>query len=155
MQKVRLLIMFLLIALFIAVGAVAAQPSNFRAHLVGSEENPPVDTTATGQVVFRLDAGGSSLHYTLIVANIEDVFASHIHCGPVGVNGPVGVTLFAGSTVTVNGILAKGTITTPNPGNACGWADLADVAAALQSGDTYVNVHTTANPGGEIRGQVH
>lgn len=155
MQKLRLLIVFLLIALFVTVGVVAAQPSNFRAHLVGAEENPPVDTTATGQAVFQFDASGSSLHYILIVANIEEVFASHIHCGPVGQNGPVGVTLFGGSTVTVNGILAQGTITTPNPGNACGWTDLADVAAALESGDTYVNVHTTANTGGEIRGQIH
>jgi hypothetical protein len=155
MQKVRLIIVFLLIALFVTVGVVAAQPSNFRAHLVGGEENPPVDTTATGQAVFQLDASGSSLHYMLIVANIEDVFASHIHCGPVGVNGPVGVTLFGGSTVTVNGILAEATVTAPNPGNACGWADLADVVEAMESGDTYVNVHTTDNPGGEIRGQIH
>ena len=155
MQKVRLMIVFLLIALFVAVGAVGAQPSNFRAHLVGAEENPPVDTTATGQAIFQFNASGSSLRYKLIVANIENVFAAHIHCGAVGQNGPVGVTLFGGSTVTINGILAEATVSEPNAGNACGWSDLADVAAALESGDTYVNVHTNANPGGEIRGQIH
>ena len=42
----------------------------------------------------------------------------------------------------MNGTLAEGTITAPDPGNACGWVDLAAVLAAIGSGDTYVNVHT-------------
>jgi hypothetical protein len=65
----------------------------------------------------------------------------------------------------VNGTLAEGTITAPDPGNACGWADLAAVLAAMGSGATYVNVHTDDGveppntgpgdfPGGEIRGQI-
>ena len=40
-------------------------------------------------------------------------------------------------------------------GNGCGWADLADLVAAMASGDTYVNVHTLANLPGEIRGQLN
>jgi hypothetical protein len=66
----------------------------------------------------------------------------------------------------VNGIIASGTITVPNPGNACGWVTLDDLLEAMHSGDTYVNVHTNdgmgdANTGpgdfasGEIRGQIH
>jgi hypothetical protein len=101
------------------------------------------------------------------VANIDNVFAAHIHCGAVGVNGPIGVTLFMGAPAggTVNGTLAEGTITAPDLGNGCGWVDLAVVVAAIQSGETYVNVHTNDEvappntgpgdfPGGEIRGQV-
>jgi hypothetical protein len=89
------------------------------------------------------------------VANIEDVVASHIHCEAVGVNGPIGVTLFETlEPVSVNGTLAKGVITAPDEDNECEWTDLEAVVAALESGDTYVNVHTAANPGGEIRGQV-
>jgi hypothetical protein len=42
----------------------------------------------------------------------------------------------------VNGTLAEGTITAPDAGNGCGWADLAAVLAAIGSGATYVNVHT-------------
>jgi hypothetical protein len=54
-------------------------------------------------------------------------------------------------------------VTAPDPGNLCGWIDLNDVVAALESGDTYLNVHTKDEveplhrtldfPGGEIRGQ--
>ena len=99
--------------------------------------------------------------------NIDNVFAAHIHCGAVGVNGPVGVTLFMGTPAggAFDGTLAEGTIIAPDPGNACGWADVAAVLTAIQSGNTYVNVHTNdgvppANtgpgdfPGGEIRGQI-
>jgi CHRD domain len=101
------------------------------------------------------------------VSDIENVFAAHIHCGAVGVNGPVGVTLFSGAPAggAVEGTLAEGTITAPDPGNACGWTDLAAVLAAIESGATYVNVHTNDGvappntgagdfPGGEIRGQI-
>ncbi|MGH9261132.1 MAG: CHRD domain-containing protein [Acidimicrobiales bacterium] len=118
----------------------------------GDEEVGPVDTNARGVATFKLREEG--LAFKVNVANIEDVIFAHIHCAAVGVNGPIGVTLFHGGPVTVNGTLAQGTITAPDPGNACGWSDLDAVVAALESGDAYVNVHTTAHPAGEIRGQV-
>ena len=90
--------------------------------------------------------------------NTHDVFAAHIHCGVPGTNGPVGITLFSGSFTASDGTLAAGIITAPNAGNLCGWGDIADVAAAIHSGNTYVNVHTTAGsggtPSGEIRGDL-
>jgi CHRD domain len=129
----------------------ASAGDNFVAPMSGDEEVPPVDTQATGVATFKLGAEG--LAFKVNVANIDNVIFAHIHCGAVGVNGPVGVTLFHDGPVTVNGTLAAGVITAPDPGNACGWADLDAVVAALESGDTYVNVHTTAHPGGEIRGQ--
>src|SRR6266496_6004446 len=93
-----------------------------------------------GDVQARAD--GAALLFKVNVANIDNPVAAHIHCGAVGVNGPVGVTLFvappAGGAVT--GTLAEGTITAPDAGNACGWTDLAAVLAAMQTGDTYVNV---------------
>jgi hypothetical protein len=48
----------------------------------------------------------------------------------------------------------QGSFTAPDPGNACGWQDLADVLGAMATGDVHVNVHSTQFPGGEIRGQV-
>jgi CHRD domain len=111
--------------------------------------------------------GGHPAGYRLVVANIENVFAAHIHCGVVGVSGPIGVTLFMGSPGggRTDGVLATGSVTAPDPGNGCGWADLDAVIAALESGNAYVNVHTNDGvapidtgpgdfPGGEIRGQV-
>lgn len=128
---------------------------NFVAPLSGDQEVPPVETNATGVTTFKLSKDGTALSYKLNVANIEDAFAAHIHCAPFGENGPVGVTLHAGLIEgKFQGTLAEDTISTPDDGNDCGWADLDDVLAAVSSGDTYVNVHTEANPGGEIRGQI-
>jgi len=159
MKKSRIflfLTLALLLALVIVTAALAqGNESNFTASLKGRNERPnPVDTNAQGEVIVHISEDESSLSYKLIVANIDEAFAAHIHCGGPDVAGPVGVTLYGGPTVTLNGILAQATVTEPNAGNACGWVTLADVIAAIRSGDAYVNVHTTANPGGEIRGQL-
>jgi CHRD domain len=138
-------------ALMVFAGPASAG-DNFAAPMSGEAEVPSVVTQAAGVATFKL--GEEGLAFKVNVANIDNVIASHIHCGAVGVNGPVGVTLFRGGPVTVNGTLAQGVVTAPDPGNGCGWTDLAAVVAALEGGDTYVNVHTTAHPGGEIRGQV-
>jgi hypothetical protein len=151
----------------LASASPAGAGDNFAATLSGGQEVPARDTQAVGVATFKLREDGAALRFKVNVANIDNVVASHIHCGAVGVNGPVGVTLLGGSAGggAVNGTLAQGTITAPDPGNACGWTDLAAVLAAMASGDTYVNVHTNDGvappntgpgdfPGGEIRGQV-
>ena len=167
MRRAAYLAVVVTLAFGLAAPAATAQPTNFRAVLSGAEEVPARDTQARGVAKFKLSADGSELAFKIVVANIENVFAAHIHCGAPGVNGPVGVTLFMGTPASgpVNGELESGTITAPDPGNGCGWTDLAAVVAAIESGNTYVNVHTndgdaTPNegpgdfPGGEIRGQV-
>jgi Cu/Zn superoxide dismutase len=159
-----LVVMLVLGLLTLAPSALAGD--NFVATLSGDQEVPARDTQAVGVATFKLREDGTALRFKVNVANLDNAFAAHIHCGGVGVNGPVGVTLFLGAPAggTVNGTLAEGTITAPDPGNACGWADLAAVLAALGSGATYVNVHTNDGvappntgpgdfPGGEIRGQ--
>jgi hypothetical protein len=126
----------------------------FQSQLTGAESVPgPVDTAAVGNAVVTVTPNG--VRYTLVVNNAVAIVAAHIHCAPVGAAGPVGVTLFAGSPVTMNGILAQGPIVGPDgPPNGCDWETLDDVIAAMESGDTYVNVHTLANLPGEIRGQL-
>ncbi|MGH3035079.1 MAG: CHRD domain-containing protein [Gaiellaceae bacterium] len=153
---------------FAVAGLAGAGPNrNFVTHLTGAEEVPARDTQAQGQAIFHLSPDADVLGYKLIVANIENAFAAHIHCGAKGVNGPVGVTLFGGAPGggRVDGNLARGTVTAPDPGNACGWTTLDAVIAATEAGNTYVNVHTNDGvappntgpgdfPGGEIRGQI-
>jgi len=165
---VTLIVLLALLAIIGAASARSLQASdNFAAPLSGREEVPPRDTNARGIATFKLSNDGTEFDYTLNVANIENVFAAHIHCGATGVNGPVGVTLFMGTPGggRFDGVLAKATVTAPDPGNGCGWLTLADVVAALNSGNTYVNVHTNDGvaptntgpgdfPGGEIRGQI-
>src|SRR5688572_11790822 len=171
MRKITLLRIVTTIVAVLALSSIAygsaAASQNLVAPLSGREEVPPRDTNARGVATFKLSSDGTALDYKVNVANIENVFAAHIHCGAEGVNGPVGVTLFSGAPAggRINGTLAEGTITAPDPGNACGWTDLAAVLAAIESGNTYVNVHTNDGvappntgpgdfPGGEIRGQI-
>jgi hypothetical protein len=164
-RMVVLVVMLALALLALAPSAVAGD--NFVATLSGGQEVPARDTQAVGVATFKLREDGTALEFKVNVANIDNVFAAHIHCGAVGVNGPIGVTLFMGMPGggAFQGTLAEGTITAPDAGNACGWTGLAAVLAAIRTGATYVNVHTNDGvappntgpgdfPGGEIRGQI-
>jgi len=143
-----------------AEGTVATRSPVFNTHLTGAEEVPPVDTNAQGQAVFRLSADGTQLSYRLIASNIVDVLMAHIHMAPAGVNGGIVVWLYPEAPPPQlipgqhNGILATGVITAENLVGALAGATIADLVAAIEAGNTYVNVHTSANPGGEIRGQL-
>jgi hypothetical protein len=80
--------------------AKAAANRNFVAHCKGREEVPPRDTNAQGQAIFHLNRDETAIDYKLIVANIENVVAAHIHVGPAGVNGPI-VAFLHGSVPAV------------------------------------------------------
>jgi len=141
---------------------------NFTAHPVGENEVPPHETQARGQAVFHLSADGTTMQYRVLVADINNVVASHIHIGPAGVNGPIVVFLFGNAPPgggLVNGVLAEGSFTAANFINVLAGHPMSDLIAALKSGNAYVNVHTNDGipptntgpgdfPGGEIRDQV-
>jgi hypothetical protein len=141
------------------VFAVSHASRNFNAQPYGRGEVPANDSRGRGSAVFRLSDDGTTLHYKLIVANIENVTQSHIHLAPAGVNGPVVVFLFGlvPGGVTQNGVLAEGDITAANliarPAIGFG-ATMPELIAAMRSGGAYVNVHTVAIPAGEIRDQI-
>lgn len=94
------------------------------------------------------------LYYRLLVRDIEDVTAAHIHVGQPGEDGDVVALLFSGDpTGEFNGQLAEGVITESDlTGPLAG--DMDGLVQMLESGGLYVNVHTVVNPAGEIRGQI-
>lgn len=128
-------------------------------HLTGDEEVPVVDTLAQGQATFRMvDDGSEALSFKLIVANIMDVTMAHLHMGAPGENGPVVAFLFrdannAGSHL-FNGILAEGIIIAEDLIGPLSGNPLSELIREMEEGNIYVNVHTVAYPGGEIRGQI-
>jgi hypothetical protein len=118
----------------------------FRAPLSGAEEVPPVDTAASGDSVFALSGDASRLYYRVMVQDIENVTMAHIHRAPRGVNGPV--VYWLTPQPPADPILAPGS-------PVSGVIDITTADVFDLVGDNfYVNVHTTAYPGGEIRGQI-
>jgi hypothetical protein len=142
--------------------SAAAAPLNFRVTLTTAQEVPSPDTTARGSATFRFDPGLKEMRYELRVTNGMAVTQAHLHCANSGVNGPVVVFLFgpANPAENVTGLLASGTIgnadviaTSGDPCNAI-LNNVASLYQAILDGRVYVNVHTQANPGGEIRSQL-
>lgn len=146
-----------LLPAFVQGGHPAHGAKNFNApSLHGSNEVPPNDSKGAGTAWFKLSEDGLSLDYKLIVANIDNVTQSHIHLGQPGANGGVVVFLFGfvAGGVTQNGVLAEGTITAADLINALAGEPLSTLIEHMRSGNAYVNVHTVAIPGGEIRDQI-
>ncbi|MFW6200162.1 MAG: CHRD domain-containing protein, partial [Gemmatimonadota bacterium] len=138
----------------------AAGARNFVAPLDSDQEVPSVDSRARGMAHFQLSLDGDELSYRLNVANIQDVLMAHIHLAPRGENGGIVVWLYPSSPPPElipgrsNGTLATGTIAADDLVGDLGGEELSALLDAIEAGNTYVNVHTTANPAGEIRGQI-
>lgn len=127
-------------------------PVDFSAAMDGASEVPPVATAGTGTVTLHLDESQSSLHFTLTVSNLTSTpTMAHIHVGAPGVSGPI---ILNYATSPYGGSIS-GTLTAADllPAPAQGINTFEDAVNALITGRTYSNVHTTLNPGGEIRGQ--
>jgi len=134
-----------------------AVDADFEATLTGSAERPdPVTTNATGSAFF--DENNGTVSFRVEVEDIENVTLAHIHVGGVEVAGPVSVLLFdAGGSprdCDARCVLVEDTFTVADLQAGGGILTLEALLAAMVAGTTYVNVHTTENPGGEIRGQI-
>jgi hypothetical protein len=162
---------FVFVLGLVAVGvAVAGVNRNWSTHAKGSLEVPARDTSAQAQAIFHLSEDGTELQFKLIASNIENVVQAHIHAGVPGVNGPIGVFLYGlvppGGGRT-DGVLSQGTITADDfvVGGPFDGLSVADLAAMMDAGQAYVNVHTNDGvgaintgpgdfPGGEVRGDI-
>ena len=106
----------------------------FFSRLSEAQEPSPTGSTATGKGSVIFDPATLGITYQL-VHTVVGATAGHIHQAPVGVNGAVIVPF----TLVGQGASGSATLTAPQ-------------AAALQSLGCYMNVHSAAFPGGEIRG---
>jgi hypothetical protein len=130
------------------------EAESFGAWLTGANELPPVETDAVGFAVFRLASEETYIDYRLVVADIENAEEAHVHKGPPDLNGNAVAYLFgpARRPVSKTGLLAAGRQTDED----MVWpvTDVAGMADQMRDENVYVNVHTTAHPSGEIRGQI-
>jgi hypothetical protein len=120
------------------------------ASVVGASITSP----GTGTATFEWD--GTRLTFVTNVQNMNQVIAAHIH-GPASAsqNADIVLNIFipAAATGAINGELARGAVV-PGSHLLVGGATLDAVVALLRSGRSYLLVHTSQNPDGEIRGQM-
>ena len=130
----------LLAAAVVAIGAAGSSiafAADVKVNLTGANEVPPVKTSATGEGMISI-ADDGAVSGSVTTKGVQGT-AAHIHVGAAGKNGPVAVPF------TKDGDTYK----------APAGAKLnADQMKAFKAGDLYVNVHSAANPDGEIRGQL-
>ena len=131
--------------------------AKFQATLTGAEEVPPVTTEGSGFAKLKLVRDGTELTFILVVRKLTDVVQAHIHLGPAGVNGEVVAFLLHPGEAPpgpFSGLLARGSVTEADLVGSLAGQPLSALVDEMKAGNTYVNVHTVAFPGGEIRGQV-
>ena len=158
----------LVAALMLQAPSADAIPMTFVGNLSGANEVPPVNTPGTGLATVILDPTAQTIQVNVTFSGLtsNDV-AAHIHCcAPLGTNAgvattvpaflgfPLGVTSGSYSSAVFD--LTQPTIYNPAFVTMQGGLPAAEAAliAGIQTGMTYLNIHTMNNPGGEIRGQL-
>ena len=132
----------LALAALFAGPTASAEEMKFKADLKGSEEVPPVDTNATGTADITYDSDAKTLAWRIEYSDLSgEATAAHFH-GPAG----PGETAPPVIGIEVGPSPIEGSIELTEEQAA----DVADLTAERW----YLNIHTAANPQGEIRGQV-
>jgi hypothetical protein len=127
-------------ALLAFTPAAFAATETYTADLKAASEVPAVDSKGSGALTASYDTASKKLTYTVNYKDLSGpATAAHFH-------GPADAKSNAGVVVPVKEV---------TPATLKGDATLTDAQAAdLQAGKWYFNIHTAANKGGEIRGQV-
>ncbi|HTN65295.1 MAG TPA: CHRD domain-containing protein [Burkholderiaceae bacterium] len=133
----HMLAMLVIAASAFTAGAGLAAAADVKVALTGGHEVPPVTTKASGQGTLSINAD-KSVSGSIVTSGVEGTMA-HIHEAAAGKNGPIIVPLEKQGDRWAVPAGAK----------------LTDAQyKAFQNGDLYVNVHSAAHPGGEIRAQL-
>lgn len=145
-----------------------SSPTTVREQLTGYEEDPaPISTNGSGRFQAHIDDRNKQITYRLTYSALEGtVLQAHIHfggkaqsggisvflCTNLG-NGPAGTQLCPAAPATVTGTIRAADVIGP-VGQSLLAGQYDDFVKALRNGTTYVNVHSSAFPGGEIRAQL-
>ena len=132
------------------------EPETFTATLTGPAEVPPVTTDATGSAGFTVTRSTgtpvvTTVAYSATVTGLSgDATVAHIH-GPADVNTSADIIVPLTVTATgTSGQIIAGSFTTTGNANV----SIDSLVVLLRNGNSYINIHTAANPTGEIRGQI-
>ena len=155
-----------LLAAIVATAAVAHNDNGKGKARLDSYQETPLTLSTTGIGSFRIRLSSDGLHYKLRYEGLSaDAIQAHIHFGQRGLSGGI-IAFLCGPTGasdkpvcparegTVEGVIDMADIIGP-AGQGIAAGELREVIRALRKGAVYANVHTTAFPGGEIRGQVN
>jgi hypothetical protein len=136
----RLLPVLIAAAALAAAAPALAASVHFTAKLNGAAETPPTDSKGTGVASLTLDTTSRKISWTVSYSGLSGpAMAAHFH-------GPAAAGKAAGVAVPITGAMVS-----PMKGSAT----ITDVQVGnLRAGLWYVNIHTAAHPGGEIRGQL-
>ncbi len=157
-------------AAFALPTTASAAVFSFTSTLSGEQHTPAADTDATGTATLSVDDSAQTLTFSLNVIGIslDDLWDTlveapvgpiHLHDGDVGANGPV-VVPFAfdlatySDTATGFSLLVSDYAYSDAAATSGTTLSFANYLADLQAGGSYINVHTDAFNGGEIRGQL-
>ena len=151
-----------LLAALVTIGStavpVSAQTFTLTATLTGAQETPApgINTGAFGNATVVVNMSARTVTWTVDVFNFPSgVTAAHIHVGAAGTGGPTVVNFTVPTTASndfrITGSAADAEFTL-QPDQGIRSAD--DAFQAILGGNSYVNVHSAVNRGGEIRGQL-
>ena len=174
MKKIGVPVSIVVLTCVVALVVYADGIKQIKEFLTGYEEVPAVSTAANGEFRARISNDGTRIQYQLSYSNLEgDVQQAHIHLGQKGVNGgitvflctnlgngPVGTQECPPAPATISGVIKASDVSPDIPATAGARAqgldtgEFAELLAAMRAGVTYVNVHSSKFPGGEVRSQI-
>jgi len=133
----------------VIVGGNSGCPTIFDAvALRGDNEVPPNISLGYGYASYELSEDGTKLSFNITAPGLSGpVTAAHFHNAPVSVDGPAVVDLTPFLTEV------DGQVAVTGSSSLSDWS-IENAAEEIRAGRIYVNLHTDAYPGGEIRGQV-